>query len=86
MKKGILESREKSRIQAGTGAFPLGLVLHSASLALGSVSLLILSDEHGDSTEKQGETPRVDSLGLNSSVDGLCDLGGLSTSLQTTVQ
>ena len=57
MKKGILESREKSRIQAGTGTFPLGLVLHSASLASGSISLLILSDEHGDSPEEQGDSP-----------------------------
>ena len=73
MKKGIPESREKSRIQAGTSAFPLGLVLHSASLASGSISLLILSDEHGDSPKEQGEIPRVGSLGPNSSVDWPCD-------------
>ena len=79
MKKGIPEAREKSRIQAGTSASPLGLVLHSVSLASGSISLLIISGEHG-------EIPRVESLHPNSSVDWPCDLGGLSTSLQTVVQ
>ena len=87
MKKGILESREKSRIQAGTriqwnSASPLGLVLHSKSLALGSISLLIRSSEHGDSPEEQEEIPRVESLGPNSSIKWPCAHGGLSASLQ----
>ena len=69
MKKGIPESREKSRIQAGTTASPLGLVLHSKSLASGSISLLIRSSEHGDSPEEQEEIPRVESLGPNSSIN-----------------
>ena len=85
MKKGIPESREKSRIQAGTriqwnSASPLGLVLHSKSLALGSISLLIRSSEHGDSPEEQEEIPRVESLGPNSSIKWPCALGGLSAS------
>ena len=86
MKKRIPESREKSRIQAGTTASPLGLVLHSKSLASRSISLLIHSSEHGDSPEEQEEIPRVESLGPNSSINWPCDLGGLSASLQTTAQ